>query len=190
MVGDEISNNTGDGIRFRSEVTSAVISADTLHPTSIFNNGGFEIYNFQFFDLTTDPLAKGNVDARNVWWGTTDIPTIQAGIFDFSDDSFKGIVFIDPIATSDRGDFNGDGVVDAADYVVWRNNDGTQAGYNTWRANFGTVQAVGSGSVIVESGQSAPATTIPEPTSILLSVLGTVAVLVLGRSYRLNQTAA
>ena len=30
------------------------------------------------------------------------------------------------------GDYNGDGVVNAADYVVWRETDGTPQGYNTW----------------------------------------------------------
>ena len=35
------------------------------------------------------------------------------------------------------GDFNDDGTVDAADYVVWRKTDGTQIGYDTWRAHFG-----------------------------------------------------
>ncbi len=37
-----------------------------------------------------------------------------------------------------QGDYNTDGVVDAADYVVWRKTDGANpAGYNTWRTNFG-----------------------------------------------------
>ena len=35
------------------------------------------------------------------------------------------------------GDFNNDGTVDAADYVVWRKSDGTPAGYNAWRTHFG-----------------------------------------------------
>jgi T5SS/PEP-CTERM-associated repeat protein len=35
------------------------------------------------------------------------------------------------------GDFNTDGAVDAADYVVWRKNGGTQADFDLWRANFG-----------------------------------------------------
>jgi hypothetical protein len=35
------------------------------------------------------------------------------------------------------GDYNGDGKVDAADYVVWRKtNINGQQGYNDWRANF------------------------------------------------------
>ena len=35
------------------------------------------------------------------------------------------------------GDFNGDNVVDAADYVVWRKSGGSQSAYDLWRANFG-----------------------------------------------------
>jgi Type I phosphodiesterase / nucleotide pyrophosphatase len=59
-----------------------------------------------------------------------------------------------------QGDFNLDGVVDAADYVVWRNNDGMIAGYNTWREQFG----------VDFTGHSA-ASAAPEPgTSALLLV--------------------
>lgn len=39
----------------------------------------------------------------------------------------------------DQGDFNGDGVVNAADYVVWRNTGGTEAEFETWKDNFGKV---------------------------------------------------
>jgi hypothetical protein len=54
------------------------------------------------------------------------------------------------------GDFNGNGVVDAADYVVWRKTDGTPGGYNTWRANFGRPAA------------SSSAAAVPETSSIVL----------------------
>ena len=40
------------------------------------------------------------------------------------------------------GDFNGDNVVDAADYVVWRNSGGSQSAYDLWRANFGQTGGV------------------------------------------------
>jgi hypothetical protein len=46
-----------------------------------------------------------------------------------------------------EGDFNGDAVIDAADYVVWRNGLGTThtpAQYDLWRAKFGTSAASGS----------------------------------------------
>ncbi len=51
------------------------------------------------------------------------------------------------------GDYNNDGRVDAADYVVWRKTNGTQSGYDTWRTNFGRTSGSGSGS----------ASAVPEP---------------------------
>jgi uncharacterized protein YjbI with pentapeptide repeats len=42
------------------------------------------------------------------------------------------------------GDFNGNGAVDAADYVVWRKGMGTQTAYETWRAKFGRTAGGGS----------------------------------------------
>jgi hypothetical protein len=68
-----------------------------------------------------------------------------------------------------RGDYNGDEVVDVADYVVWRksmdqtvppfsgadgNGDGmiNQADYDVWRANFGTsLASLGGGSAVAAS---------------------------------------
>jgi pullulanase len=62
------------------------------------------------------------------------------------------------------GDYNHDGVVDAADYIVWRKGLSTiytQSDYNVWLANFGR-GTVGSG-----SGSTASAA-VPEPTSLVL----------------------
>jgi hypothetical protein len=64
------------------------------------------------------------------------------------------------------GDYNHNGVVDAADYVVWRKGLGTtytQADYDVWRAHFG--QTAGSGSGIAASA-------VPEPCSLLLLLAG------------------
>ena len=50
------------------------------------------------------------------------------------------------------GDHNGDGRVDAADYVTWRSNPaghGGNPGYTLWRANFGNTA---QGAVFVNSG--------------------------------------
>ena len=42
------------------------------------------------------------------------------------------------------GDYNNNGVVDAADYVLWRKTDtGGQQGYDDWRANFGRMATPG-----------------------------------------------
>jgi endo-1,4-beta-D-glucanase Y len=73
----------------------------------------------------------------------------------------------DPMAvlsTPQPGDFNDDGKVDAADYVVWRKRDRTQAGFNSWRANFG--QSQGGGALASDR--------VPEaPTSFLVLIAAT-----------------
>ena len=73
------------------------------------------------------------------------------------------------------GDYNDDGIVDAADYALWRNNlgapEGTlpndidggtigQAQYDTWRSNFGATSAS------LQAGSSST----PEPTSAILAL--------------------
>jgi hypothetical protein len=63
------------------------------------------------------------------------------------------------------GDYNHNGKVDAADYVLWRNGDSpddSPAGYNLWKANFGNPPGSGSG-----LGSSA----VPEPSSLVLACL-------------------
>jgi hypothetical protein len=66
------------------------------------------------------------------------------------------------------GDYNNDGQVDAADYVVWRhdaaNHGGDPEGYNTWRQNFGNSSA--SGSNAISAGVAAP-----EPATVALILL-------------------
>ena len=62
-------------------------------------------------------------------------------------------------------DYNGNGIVDAADYVVWRKGVGiesTQENYNHWRTNFGRTAG----------GSSASNMPVPEPSAALLLVLG------------------
>ncbi|MEX0642554.1 MAG: PEP-CTERM sorting domain-containing protein [Pirellulales bacterium] len=79
------------------------------------------------------------------------------------------------------GDYNGDGTVDAADYVIWRKGgspDSSQAGYNLWRANFG--QPLGSGAT-VELGSISTVTAVPEPTTFGLLALVLALVLVPAR---------
>jgi PEP-CTERM motif len=71
------------------------------------------------------------------------------------------------------GDYNGDNRVDAADYVVWRKTDGTQAGYDAWRSNFGASLGAGSGSL----SESA----VPEPSSLMTLMFG---VLLCGKQRR------
>jgi len=58
------------------------------------------------------------------------------------------------------GDYNFDGTVDAADYIVWRKTDGSQDAYDIWRTNFGrSLSAGGSSSGQVQNGS------VPEPAT-------------------------
>jgi hypothetical protein len=71
------------------------------------------------------------------------------------------------------GDFNGDGSVDAADYVVWRqglDTTYTLDDYNAWRAHFG--QTVGSGEALVADSLARADAAIPEPGALWLALLG------------------
>jgi hypothetical protein len=72
------------------------------------------------------------------------------------------------------GDYNDDGVANAADYVAWRKTPnafgGDPAGYQAWQSQFGE-PGVGSGG----SGG------VPEPASWMLAVVATVGVFSLNR---------
>jgi hypothetical protein len=83
------------------------------------------------------------------------------------------ITFLGTVSRIDQsGDFNGDDMVDAADYVAWRKGLGTvytQTDYDGWRTHFG--QNVGSGSgAIANEG-------VPEPCAMLLAALDGVALI-------------
>jgi hypothetical protein len=63
------------------------------------------------------------------------------------------------------GDYNHNGVADAADYVVWRKtNSGNSQGYIDWQVNFGEGMGAGGGSVEA----SHPQTSVPEPATLVL----------------------
>ena len=61
------------------------------------------------------------------------------------------------------GDYNGNGIVDAADYIMWCKTDGTPAGYNTWRTHFGQPAGSGSGASLNSE--------VPEPAALVLLMI-------------------
>ena len=80
--------------------------------------------------------------------------------------NWEGFVIELPVLA---GDYNRDGTVDAADYILWRNGlgtDYTQADYAAWRANFGAT-AAGAAAVIKATVNVA----VPETTAMLLAGL-------------------
>ena len=68
------------------------------------------------------------------------------------------------------GDFNADGLVDAADYIYWRDSSGAQNGYDIWCANFGRTSNSGGSIAGPHPQQFSP--NVPEPNAIGLTGLG------------------
>jgi hypothetical protein len=78
-------------------------------------------------------------------------------------------------------DFNQDGTVDAADYVLWRKNINSEGAYDQWTGQFGESSGTGSGSHL--AGPSANGAT-PEPSALLLAAIGCITAVVLRRRPR------
>ena len=95
------------------------------------------------------------------------------------------------VVTQLVADYNRNGGVDAADYVVWRDTleqtgpnlaaDGNASGtvdsldYDLWRAYFGQVIAPDTGALFAPGdSRSANSAVVPEPTTILLIAIGVV----------------
>jgi hypothetical protein len=119
-------------------------------------------------DFVTSTGAGGTAGANRTWYDGVGYALVSDAIQPFF------------------GDFNGDLVVNAADYTVWRNNLGTDfdlngngdemgdsenlvdmADYQLWKDNFGnTLPASGSGAI----------SNVPEPSTALLFCLAALAI--------------
>ncbi len=97
------------------------------------------------------------------------LPALTAGLaWDTSQLYTAGLLSV--VEQGLSGDYNHDGVVDAADYVVWRQGLGTTytpGDYNLWRAHFG--QSAGSG---VSLASQDTAIEIPESCTVPLTIVG------------------
>ena len=142
--------------------------------------------------------AGSNPDQRVMYVGDFDNPSApyccQALNRQLDPDDIAAAQYVYGI----RGDFNRDGRVDTADYVLWRNTNGqsitpgtgadanvdgivNQLDYNEWRANFGNAQLLGFGEQ-VSFGVGAVAS-VPEPPAVILITLA-IAVAYIARPSR------
>jgi hypothetical protein len=141
-----------------SDTAVAELKADG---TTSFNGGsGFSLGNlFKTVGATQDLRFEFLMAGNDV----PSVGTVVYGAFTAPPPPAGGVV----------GDYNENGRVDAADYVLWRKNPaafgGTPAGYNTWRANFGST--AGAGAALGEAAG------VPEPGSALLLILAAVTAL-------------
>jgi phosphodiester glycosidase len=107
-------------------------------------------------------------------------------VMNFYNDAFAGQVLNSPSDGSERsvgvnvalfalpnGDYNQNGTLDAADYVVWRKSIVGQSAYDAWRSKFGNAASgLGSGSAV------------PEPTTWFLMTLACFNLFAAGRCFR------
>jgi hypothetical protein len=158
-----LSEFTGNAAKSLEEIqveNGARVLDENLAP--IFT--GFVLSNQFFKDYTVD-LPVGTANAVVRFESNTTFPNEIVALDD---------VRIAEAAAPLTGDFNGNGAVDAADYVLWRNggplqNDPTpgvvdQSDYDLWRANFGRTSG---------SGSALGAGNVPEPAAAALVCIAT-----------------
>ena len=115
---------------------------------------GLELYAGRMYWCDND-----NGRLRSATTGGADAKTVLSGL-----DSPRAVSVL-----ALAGDFNRDGIVDAADYTVWRDGLGTvytQADYTVWKTNFGACRK--------RRGAMAA---VPEPDSVLLLCVGSASTL-------------
>jgi T5SS/PEP-CTERM-associated repeat protein len=174
-IGPLNSVMVGSNLKVWPGGTIALTEGGTLHVTGAGNLGGDLKFSLA---ATADPHAGNSFQILSATGGvtgtfaTTMLPTLDPGLSWNVVYSATSVLLT--VVSGLPGDFNANGVVDAADYVAWRNNVGSTAAlpndsiggtigtpqYNEWRAHFG--QTAGSG-----AGISANAA-VPEPTTLIL----------------------
>ena len=160
-----------------------------------FLNASNAIIGSQTLDLCQDPGTSGCTLQQNdaVWRQFSFMATAPAGTAKVQVEAgaanmyntgvnpqsafFDDFSLTSNAAAGVPGDYNGNGVVDMADYVLWRNGGPLQnevntvgtvdaSDYTAWRARFGNTSGSGSG---LGSAK------VPEPTSmcfVLMAVVG------------------
>jgi hypothetical protein len=170
-------------------VVGGPVNAAGILDVTLFDlgSGPFQPVNGEFFNVLS---AEGEISGS---FGEMNLPELAAGLAWEVDTSNRQSLVLRVAALLD-GDYNVNGIVDAADYVVWRNSvdasgrglaaDGTGAGgvpdgvvddadYQLWRANFGkTVPPPVDASIV----------NVPEPVSSTFVALGALVALTRRRS--------
>jgi glycoprotein endo-alpha-1,2-mannosidase len=143
-----------EGSLFSAELNQAVLP--NLDPTAS-NMLMVSTFNEWHEDTQIEPTIVANAT-------TTDSSGLGTYAQGYSYSGY-GNLYLDLLhaATVLPGDYNHNGVVDAADYVAWRKGLGTtytQADYDLWRTHFG--QTAGSGAGTIAN------TAVPEPTTLMM----------------------
>jgi T5SS/PEP-CTERM-associated repeat protein len=174
LIGPVNSVTVGSNLKVWPGGTIALAQGGTLDITGAANLGGDLKFNL---NATPHPHAGDSFPILSATGGvsgtfaSTMLPTLDPGL------SWNVVYSATSVSLTVvaglPGDFNNNGVVDAADYVMWRNNAGSTtalpndsiggtigpAQYNEWRAHFG--QTSGSGASAITNGSA----DVPEPAA-------------------------
>ena len=178
--------NTGGILTISSGVTNAIADTATL---SLMGGGTPGVADIGYLSLGSGinervaALILGGTTQANGTYGSS----ASAATFKLNEYfSGAGILTIGPAVGGVLGDYNGNGVVDMADYVLWRNGGPLQnevnslgtvdaSDYTAWRARFGNTSGSGSSLSAVAA--------VPEPGSCSLVILAIGSICVIaGRS--------
>jgi Aspartyl protease len=107
---------------------------------------------FVLFDITASNFEFG---------GAFSVENLPAG-YQWDLEYTENQVLLTVLSAGLAGDFNEDGVVDGADYVMWRKQNGPALDYTDWVENFGSPQSGGGGGGL--GG-------VPEPSAAVLMLL-------------------
>ena len=160
---------TGDvslGVQATLNLPTATYVPASIHAFTLIDNQGPNLISGSFSNY-----AEG----ASVFFGSQEYQLTYTGGTGGND------LVLNPVVVGVPGDYNGNGVVDAADYVLWRSggplqnevdtpNVVNQQDYVEWRARFGNTAGSGSASL---AGTSA----VPEPSTALFSVFALVSAL-------------
>ena len=144
--------------------SSGTVAATSQKIRLDFDFSGTSIFNLQRLSRDTGLVETVNLVPDGGSRYHLDL-VLEGGTGDLFKFNNGGTFVSGDLPTIGAGDYNADGMVDAADYVVWRDGLGTTytlADYAVWKANFG-IGASGSGT----------GAAVPEPTALAL-LLGTM----------------
>lgn len=157
--------------------TNGIFNTNVSFTGGPLGNGGALIFPFWDQDGTDKEMAIP-LDAQVTFPAGPAFPNPSMNILIYSDQGLGDVSTVISYTLASppgiAGDYNNNGTVDAADYVLWRNGgplqnetvtigSTTPEDYDAWRGNFGAHAGGGAGAALAGS--------VPEPTSIYLLVL-------------------
>ena len=208
-----VNPNTGQAfIKNDSQVTLKFDGYSILSSTAHLNAGGFTGLGGSWANdnNTTSAISQTNLTSSTTLAPGATLAIGNIGSFTSAADqsglSLQFILSQSLVPTAVAGDYNSDGTVDAADYVVWRTHNGqtfalpnedpastpgtvTIEDYNYWKAHFGAVgtgpeTTFRNGSIFFDTSAGAGSlsgTAVPEPGTWLMLAIGGVGLLLIAR---------